>query len=87
VINSSDDVESRNAPKDDTSGSCGVCIDADSAMPSTSFSQLNGKKLDEPSTVLCGNIPGIAMIVSSGNVASSNSFEDETSLSGDEDSA
>jgi hypothetical protein len=57
--------------------------DADPAAPAASSSSLDGKKVEEPSMVLCGSVPGLEVIGSSddGSNSSSSSSEDEVSAS------
>jgi len=56
--------------------------DADPAAPAASSSSLDGKKVEEPSMVLCGSAPGLEVIGSSDDGSnSSSSSEDEVSAS------
>ena len=55
--------------------------DADPAAPAESSSSLDGKKVEEPSMVLCGSVPGLDVIGSSDDGSNSSSSEDETSAS------
>jgi len=56
--------------------------DADPAAPAASSSSLDGKKVEEPSMVLCGSVPGLEVIGSSDDGSnSSSSSEDEVSAS------
>jgi hypothetical protein len=80
VVNSCNDAVLISSSRDETSASPRVCADA----PATSLSQLNVDdlhKASSPSTILCGTVPGLALIDSCNDVVSSNSFEDESAAS------